>query len=375
MVALVLTTAGNARAATVTINNATDLTSASTYSNNANPTGASDYEFNLNTYTSPGGFTVGGSVQYGSLNDVSTQALTITGGEINLINTNGNGISGNSADLVYIASGSSLTVVGAASNDLALNVGKTGNIDNAGILNIGTFGLSITTGDNVTFTGAGTTTLSGSISNGSTTDVLIGNGTNGTLVVTGSGTTNGATVNAGGTLIYGNATTSASSTTAGAIKLAGGALQLNGTAGATSETMSSLTLSGTSTLDLTPGSNSVTLSLTSLTTTGGELVISGWDGSSTTGSTTTAIDYTGSFTGTDLTNITWASGTVIDGVTYGGVTGSEEVNGQIIPNLADAIPAAPEPTTAFAALCLVGLLIWSNRRQLWDAGRCFSRAE
>ena len=375
---LALVMAGNLRATTlITINNNTNLSTSTTYSNNANPSPNNDYEFNLNTYTSPGGFTLGGSIQYGSLNDVSTQAITITGTSITLVNTNGNGVSGNSADLLYVASGSSLTV--SASSSSAIFTGKTGNIDVAGTFSVGANGLRISTG-NITFTGAGTTNLSSTIVGGTATSVIVGNGTNGTLAITGSGSTGtGVTVNVGGTLIYGTATANASSSAANALHLSGGALKLDGTAGITSQT-ASLTLSGANTLDLVAGGNSVALNLATsggLTiNSGGTLVISDWSGSSASGSTSTAINYAGSFSGTDLTNITWASGTVINGVTYGTISGSLQVNGQIIPNMADGTPitVAPEPTTAFAALLLAGLLTWNNRRRLLEAARKFSTA-
>lgn len=381
---LVLLLTGNVHAATNTPvsvkTTATNLSTAASYNQTpaANPNDTDDIEFSNSTYSSPASFTVGGSLQYGSLNDLNTsQTITVTGTEINLLNLNGNGVSGNSTDLLYVASGATLDLV--SHSGAVVNVGISGTIDAVGTLNISnndgtSAGLSITTGKTATFIGSGTTTLSASIINGSTTTVQVGSATSnmgGTLVITGKGTTGGATVNTGGSLLYGSASAAATLTgtgSAGSITLNGGIFGLNGTAGATNANVGTLTLtdSTTSSLNLVAGGNSVKLSLTTLSGTG-DLVISGWNGSATSGSLTTDIAYTGS--STTLSDISWASGTVVDGITYQSITGAEDVNGQIVPDMADAIPAAPEPSTVFAALGLAGLLTWSNRRQLLKASR------
>lgn len=206
----------------------TDLSSTSSYS--SPPGNSSDVEF-IGPYGGSTTFDINGaSLNYGTLNDLDgAEALTITNngggaGSITLNNAGGNSVAPSTSDLLYVASGGSLTLQ-SGSNTTTLNIGASGNIDTAGTLNLnGPVNLG---GNTLTFTGAGATTINGVISGtggltlndpgGSVTlsNANSGNTLTGAVVVNAGtlfinananrgngvlGTTSSITVNSGGTI-------------------------------------------------------------------------------------------------------------------------------------------------------------------------------
>jgi len=111
---------------------------------------------------------------------------------------------GNASDLIYVANGANLTFANTTGDGtLALALTGTGNIDNNGLLSIGT-AVTITAGKVITFTGTGdvtgtagitTETATGSIGQtGSSATVVIGTATSSeSLVLDGANTYTGAT--------------------------------------------------------------------------------------------------------------------------------------------------------------------------------------
>ncbi len=151
-----------------------DLSAGTSYTPGTAPTATSDVTFNAtNTYNSP--YTFGSAITIGSLNDLSATPITLSGSKVTL--AGGDSVSGNTGDLLYVASGASLT------DSQALQLGQTGNFDVVG-----------------------TSTLSGVITDGSSGNAftpganafgLVKTGT-GTLILTNNDTfTGGTTVNAG----------------------------------------------------------------------------------------------------------------------------------------------------------------------------------
>lgn len=166
---------------------AADLSAGTNYRPAITPTAASTYDVEFSgTYATLPFDVNGAALSFGTLNDVTTQALAITNsnamaGSITL-SSPGNSVSSTVADLIYVASGANLNISNGAAGGNTLVIGATGNIDDAGALAI--YGpLSLTAGNTVTFTGTGTTTINGSI--GSTTAALaLGNSSS--VVLTGS---------------------------------------------------------------------------------------------------------------------------------------------------------------------------------------------
>ncbi len=151
-------------------NGSTDLTAAASYNNGA-PTSTSDVTFTSVNY-SPAAFTVGSDLTIGTLDDLSSTALTITqgfGGTSTLTLSGGtNAVApaqlnppGNAGDLIYVKTGGSLTI-GGGSGTLNLALASDGNFDIAGTA---TISAPITGTGNFTRTGFGSLTLSGGINN------------------------------------------------------------------------------------------------------------------------------------------------------------------------------------------------------------------
>jgi autotransporter-associated beta strand protein len=170
------------------------------------PTAAPTVDVQLaGAYTAGTTLTVAGTpLVFGTLNDLDTpQLLTITNtagaGGIQLDSV-ANGTAGaNAADLLFVAAGGNLTIQnGAGTFTLALN--NTGNVDTAGTLMISS-ALTIANGNTVTFTGAGTTTVSGNI--GATSGALAINNT-GTVILSGANLYTGGTAVTAGTLAVGS---------------------------------------------------------------------------------------------------------------------------------------------------------------------------
>lgn len=143
-------------------NGAVDLTIAPSYVQNTAPTSLSDMTFQSGVTYSPNAFTINSNVNTGTLNDLNgTQTLTIsnTGSSAATLTLNGgsNTVSGNSQDLLYVASGGTLNINGGSgSGTLGLVLAANGNFDIAGSSNISAV---ISGPGSFTLTGGGTLTL------------------------------------------------------------------------------------------------------------------------------------------------------------------------------------------------------------------------
>jgi fibronectin-binding autotransporter adhesin len=155
---------------TTTASGNEDLSVGANYTTTITPTTATtiDIEFGAAVSYSPATFdTNGAALKFGTLDDLNNSQITITNtsataGSITL-STAANSLSGTAADLLFVKSGSSLSLqntTGSAALTLALGV--SGNIDDAGTLSL-TNALSLST-FTATFTGSGTTTLGGVVS-------------------------------------------------------------------------------------------------------------------------------------------------------------------------------------------------------------------
>ena len=179
----------------------TDLTALTTYTTGGTagtgaggttaatgPTVTSDVTFDSGTAYSPAAFTLGSSEIFGSLNDLSTTALTVsnTGGAaadtltLGGAGDLGDGVPGsNAADLLFVGTGANLTITGGTGNTaLGLVLGQSGNFD---------------------IVGTGVATISSIISDGGSVFGLTKTGT-GTLTLSGANTYTGATSLGGGVL-------------------------------------------------------------------------------------------------------------------------------------------------------------------------------
>src|SRR5579862_2450214 len=304
--------------ATTFSNSATDLSNGANYSPAITPTAASGTDVILSgAYTSTTLDDNGAGLVFATLNDLdATQSLVITNsnaaaGTITL-NGGSNSVAPNAADLLYVASGGTLTIqngVGA----LGLVLGASGNLDIAGAANIA----SVISGANgLTLTGGGTLTLSGS-------DVYTG----ATTINAGTVNLNFAAAGAPATNIINNGANSS------ALVMGGGTLKLTGSANATnSQRFNGATFnSGGSaiTLNANATANPLSLNLGAITrNTGGTVVF--------TLPTGTQSASNGILTGTTNTNSIlgpWAivSGTgaaannSANGYTYATVTGGSNI--------------------------------------------------
>jgi fibronectin-binding autotransporter adhesin len=228
-----------------------ELDSTGVWSQGFVPTVSNDALFNGSTVYS--GLTLNaGPVTFGSLNDTDSGAVTISASQALTLGGSGDlgdSVSGsNSADLLYVASGSTLNYSGTG----GIALGQTGNFDIVGTATIGsamsgsTFGINMTGGGNLTLAGAtvytGNTTVSSGTLNlnfsatGAPATNIINNTANssalvmggGTLLLTGNASTtnsqqfNGTTFNAGGSAI-----TLTANATANPLKLSLGAITHN----------------------------------------------------------------------------------------------------------------------------------------------------
>jgi autotransporter-associated beta strand protein len=225
------------------VNGSLDLTAQASYTQNANENGTgvgsaaatnppgsnNDIAFDSGVvYTSPTLFTIGMNTSFGSLNDLSATAITIsnTGGTApaNLIlgggSSTGDGVSGAfSSDLFYVKSGSNLTITGGTGNAaLGLVLGESGNFDVAGTSAISSI---ISGGFGITKIGTGTLTLSAANTYSGTTSV---NG--GTLAVSGSLASTTLAVGGG---IFSKTGTTAINFTTGGTSVNAGFSQINNT--------------------------------------------------------------------------------------------------------------------------------------------------
>ena len=184
------TQSGKAQNAADNVNNgASDLTLPASYSMGA-PTSASDVTFTMGTAYSPSTFTLntpGYNLSIGTLDDLSTTPITIqnanaNAGSYSTITLNGgsnntSGIPG--ADLLYVASGASLTIGGGSGGTLFLAAAPSTGNGNLDIVGSATIAGTLTGTATLSKTGAGTLDFSGgslypltSISNSTTTSSM-----------------------------------------------------------------------------------------------------------------------------------------------------------------------------------------------------------
>jgi autotransporter-associated beta strand protein len=243
---------------------ATDLSSSNSYSSTTIvPTAASgtDVEFQNTTYISNYFTTNGAALVFGSINDLdASQSLIITNSNstastITLSDAIGNGVSGNTADLLYVAAGGNLTFQNSTSGTESIVFSKSGDIDNSGSLSVAT-SLSIAGGGTLTFIGAGNTSISGNFAN--TTGAVTINNPDGAVSFSGANAYTGLTTLTAGalTLDFSQATSPQNNIIASgnALNLGGGTLNIIGAGSAmiTSQTFGAVTVaSGQSELSIT----------------------------------------------------------------------------------------------------------------------------
>ena len=247
-------------------NTEVDVPNATTNLNSLTTSSASDLTFTNITYSSTA-FTAASALSIGTLDDLdATQTLGITGAGTITLNGGANVVAPNSSDLLYVASGGTLTVA----NAIALTTtAANGNFDVAGSSTLS--GIVSGAGFGYTKTGAGILTLTGTAS-------------------TYSG---GTTVSAGEINVSG--TTSSSSTQnaafgSGLVTVSSaGTLALNPSTTTTQYYANNFTLDGgtvTSLADVqhlgSTGGSTPTLSTITVTSNGGQIITRYGNGSSNT---------------------------------------------------------------------------------------------
>ncbi len=180
------------------INGQTNLNATSTYTTGGTsgtgaggtaattgPSVTSDVTFNSGVaYTTPTAFTLGTPATFGSLNDLSTTAITIsnTGGTAaSTLTLGGPGFLGdgvvgsNAADLFFVGTGATLNITGGTGvAALGIVLGQSGNFDVVGTSTISSIISDGGAGFGITKTGAGTLTLSGANTNSGLTQINAG---------------------------------------------------------------------------------------------------------------------------------------------------------------------------------------------------------
>ncbi len=205
-------------------NGQTDLTAIATYTTGGTsgtgvggtaaitgPTVTSDVTFDSGVAYSPVAFTLNSSLIFGSLDDLSTTALTLdnTSGTADTLTLGGSGdlgdgVTGSSAaDLLYVATGASLNIGSASTSALGLVLGQSGNFDIVGTAAISSIISDGGAGFGITKTGTGTLTLSGTNTYTGGTNINAGQLT---FTTGGLGTTGAITFTGNATLQYGTST-------------------------------------------------------------------------------------------------------------------------------------------------------------------------
>ncbi len=255
-----------------------------TYTNTAG--GALDLNTNWSGQTEPGigndalingtttsgltSFTLNSSPEtFGSLNDTNTSPITITGNKALTLGAasgdNGDSISGNTGDLIYVASGSTLNYGGTG----GITLGQAGNFDFVGTGNIsapindGGFGF--------TKMGSGTLTLSGN--NSSFTGALTAE--TGTISLTGSvgaapGSNTSALTLGGGTFSF--AKTGTNTQSFGTTNISAGASVINNSVSTDTLALGNLSASTGATVDFT----TLTGNVTTITANSSGGILGGW---------------------------------------------------------------------------------------------------
>ena len=295
-----------------------------------------------NSFYGPVSVIAGSTLTSGVANAVPTTSVLTIGGAGDVASvTNSFNLNGNNQTLVSIAdAGSGVNQI--LNNGSGANLSLTGNSTFRGQVN-GSLNLSLS--------GSGTTSLTGTNGYTGTTTVnggILNLGSTGKLASTPS-----VTITNGGFLMLGsnnqvntNATLSLSGT------LSMGA---NGSTRAAAQTFSTLTLTGNSVIDFANLGGTSTLTYGSISLNGFTLSIYDWNGNNVWGTTSTtggSGQYTqlidlGAFSG-NINSISFYSGAGTGFLGNGVFSGN-----QIVP--------VPEPGVIVAAFMLLGLLIWSNR--------------
>ncbi len=262
--------------------NPPNLNTGTSYTSGTAPVATSDLTFNATNFYSDtfttaytpatGVFAASGTAfNIGSLDDLSTsQAITVANGNSGttgaIILNGGNSVSGNTADLLYVATGATLNVsnikpgTGAVGNTVSINPAVSGNFDIVGTATIsvpvaagmiGSGGALAASASSITKTGAGMLTLS-SATNNYTGGTFINAGT---LATSGTGTLGTGNVTLTGTavLTLGSATSLGSAST---LRFAStGTINLNN---ATADTLTTIIDTDKSTVTLAPGTYTAT---------------------------------------------------------------------------------------------------------------------
>lgn len=348
----------------VTLNNAT-----------ANPN-----NYTGNTIITEGTLTLGASNQLpdavSNVNDVGNLILNSSQSAATL-NLNGfsdtiNGLSSsgstvNTSVVTNSASGASVLTLGANNATATYN----------GMITDGGSGKTLS----ITKIGTGTQTFGGTSSYSGVTTVSSGQliiGT--TAAATSLPNTSSVMVSNSGSLLFGN---NSSINTSAAVNVNGGGT-IGFTSGSTaiSATAGSLTLqSGTAIVDFGSGSKNNTLTFTSLANLSSTATLDVFDWGNTSGNTygIGGNSATDSASNTLQDHLVLSAGIGTESVALGDIyfysgnttssgflgTGYELSFGGGVPE--EIVPTAPEPSTLFAGVCLVGLLAFSNRRILNDA--------
>lgn len=312
-------------------------------------------------------------VNKGTLPGLSTEVIFQATGATNLSTTLDRDFSirkltfASTATAPVSISGNKLTIgtggievqAGSGSHTIGSNVGlganQTWNINSAGPI---TFTGVVSGGGNLTKTGTGTIILSGGAANIFTGTTTIAAGKVEARKDGALGATSAINVT-GGTLLLGDTGSTNHRLSAANVTLGGGTLaseRASLAANTITESLGTLTLTSNSTLDfgaLGGKGGNTSLTFSGAGTLSGTLTILNWQGEAFTNSTLPTSDH---LFFSDVSNIDGQLGQIrfiIDGQQYGAVRYGNEI-----------IAAIPEPTTVGAAVLLVGVIGWRERRRL-----------
>ncbi len=233
------TTAASGSGGNVSLTNAATGTVPPAFTDGNLPTATTDVTFPVSgSYVGVTNFSIGKAYTFGSLNDLNATPITIVNGngatQAPLTLMGGDSVSGNTSDLIYVASAGFLTF--SKANTQSIVLGANGNFDVGGILSVtapisGNFGLTVIGGGIVSLGNANTFTGPLTINAG---EVLFGAGATagtiaGNIVINNNGTTTS------GSLVF-NSTVAQS--------IAG---VISGTGTVTSQSSGTTTLSGANT--------------------------------------------------------------------------------------------------------------------------------
>jgi fibronectin-binding autotransporter adhesin len=307
------------------VSGATDLGTNTTATYTTPATTTSDVEFLAGTtYANANSLGLSAALSIGTMDDFNATAISISGTGLLTLSTAANSVAPNAADLFYVLTGASLSIQTSG----GISFTPTGNVDDAGVLSLGTSPVTITAGTTLSFTGVGATTVGGNIA--ATTGAVAINNAGGTVTFSGANLYTGATTiynggllsadvtsslgNGGAVAINSGATlrtlsTSGGSLGGGAISLNNGTIQVgNGSVAAVSASLPGvLTFTGATTINLQDNGNSTaaltlagaTTGLVRNTNNAATLILNGATALNGTTDTLTVTNY--STTGTNAT--------------------------------------------------------------------------